>query len=61
MINFSDDQIRRESWICGGWNVGTVDDDCPRIPEPDPMSSAQARRFWRLTPASGLQCESHGR
>jgi hypothetical protein len=58
MITFSDDQIRRESWICGGWNL--ADDDCPRIPEPDPMASAQARRFWRLTPGDRTQCEIHG-
>jgi hypothetical protein len=60
MITFHPADDRRESWICGGWNL--ADDDCPRIPEPDPMSSAQARRFWKQsTPASGLQCDSHGR
>jgi hypothetical protein len=45
MITFSDDQIRRDSYILGGWNL--ANDDIPRRPEPDPMCSAQARRAWR--------------
>jgi len=34
---------KREQYINGGWNLA-ADDDVPRPPELDPMSSAQARR-----------------
>ena len=34
--------------------IWLVDDDEPRVPEPDPMSSAQARRAWR-TPGPGFK------
>lgn len=37
---------RRELFAYHGWNVGAVDDDTPRPPEPCPLSSAQARRAW---------------
>lgn len=47
---------RRESWIAGGWNVG-ADDDVPHWPEPDPMSSAQSRRWWRLVVPG--KCSKH--
>lgn len=43
-----------------GWYV--CDDDYPRPPEVDPLSSAQARRFWnQLPPADRLQGEPYGR
>ena len=45
MIAFSESDYRREQLINGGWNL--ADDDRPRPPEPDPLSSAQARRAWR--------------
>jgi hypothetical protein len=51
---------RRESWIAGGWNI-RADDDAPRPPEVDPLSSAQARRYWRLAPTAGHQSEAHSR
>jgi hypothetical protein len=51
---------RRESWIAGGWNI-RADDDAARPPEADPLSSAQARRYWRLAPANRPECEVHGR
>ncbi len=52
---------RRESWIAGGWNI-RADDDAPRPPEVDPLSSAQARRYWRQSsPADTAQGEVHGR
>jgi hypothetical protein len=51
---------RRESWIAGGWNI-RADDDAPRPHEVDPLSSAQARRYWRLAPADTPQGEVHGR
>lgn len=60
MITFSDDQIRRESWTAGGWDVG-ADNDAPSPPEVDPLSSPQARRYWRLAPATGHQSEAHSR
>ena len=42
---------RREQWVYGGWNIG----------EPDPMASAQSKRFWaQLTPADGPQSQFHG-
>lgn len=51
---------RRESWTAGGWNL--ADDDAPRPPEVDPLSSAQARRYWlQSAPASGDQCKPHSR
>jgi hypothetical protein len=50
---------RRESWTAGGWNL--ADDDAPRPPEVDLLSSAQARRAWRLPPANRPEGEVHGR
>jgi hypothetical protein len=50
---------RRESWIAGGWNIRA--DDAPRPHEVDPLSSAQARRAWRLPPANRPEGEVHGR
>lgn len=32
-----------------GWQDPT-DDDVPRVPEPDPLASAQAKRAWRRHP-----------
>jgi hypothetical protein len=37
---------RRELFAMNGWNLGAVDDDCPRPPEPCPLSSGQSRRAW---------------
>jgi hypothetical protein len=51
---------RRESWIAGGWNI-RADDDASRPPEVDPLSSAQARRYWRLAPTDRPEGEVHGR
>ena len=42
---------RREQWVYGGWNVG--DDDAPRRPEPDALSSAQSRRYWKACEPEG--------
>jgi len=39
----TDNDTRRECWTAGGWNLA-ADDDAPRPPEPDPLTSAQARR-----------------
>lgn len=38
--------IRRETMLAAGWSA--VDDDLPRVPELDPLASAQARRAHRL-------------
>jgi len=55
---YSEADNRRESWTAGGWNL--ADDDVPKWPEPDPLSSAQSRRFWlQSAPASGHQCEPY--
>jgi len=43
VITFADNDTRRETYINGGWNLA-ADDDAPRPPEPDPLTSAQARR-----------------
>jgi len=43
VITLTDTDHKRETYINGGWNLA-ADDDAPRPPEPDPMSSAQARR-----------------
>jgi len=51
MITFNHHQRRREAYICGGWNIG-ADDDLPRVPECDPLDSAQRRRFLKSAPAS---------
>jgi hypothetical protein len=59
VIVFHEPDHRREQWVHGGWNL--ADDDVPHRPEPDPMSSAQARRYWQqLPPTSCTQCEAHG-
>jgi hypothetical protein len=56
---YSEAGNRRESWTAGGWNLS--DDDVPKWPEPDPLSSAQSRRFWlQLAPADTAQGEIHG-
>jgi len=43
VITLTDTDHKRETYINGGWNLA-ADDDAPRPPEPDPMSSAQSRR-----------------
>ena len=45
MISFDVTDQRRETWICGGWNLR--DDDTPAPPEPDALTSPQARRAAR--------------
>jgi len=42
VINLTDADHKRETYINGGWNLA-ADDDAPR-PETDPMTSPQARR-----------------
>jgi hypothetical protein len=42
----------REHLRWAGWQDPT-DDDVPRVPEPDPLTSAQARRAWRFIDSSG--------
>jgi hypothetical protein len=59
MTSLKINYFSRESYIHGGWNL--ADDDAPRPPEVDPLSSAQARRYWRLAPAAGHQSEAHSR
>ena len=50
-MQFTELDRRREQWVYGGWNIG----------EPDPMASAQSKRFWaQLTPADGPQSQFHG-
>jgi len=39
---FKDAQYHSQQWITGGWCLR--DDDTPAPPEPDPLSSPQARR-----------------
>ena len=51
MITFDHDQRRRESYICGGWNIGT-DDDLPHQPECDVLDFAQRRRYLKSAKAS---------
>jgi hypothetical protein len=36
------EQLRRESWIFGGW--GGADDDVPQVPDWCPLATPQARR-----------------
>jgi len=43
VINLTDADHKRETYINGGWNLA-ADDDVPHRPEPDPMTSPQARR-----------------
>jgi len=43
VTTLTDADHKRETYINGGWNLA-ADDDAPRPPEPDPMSSAQSRR-----------------
>jgi len=43
VITLTDADHKREQYINGGWNLA-ADDDAPRPPEPDPLSSPQARR-----------------
>jgi hypothetical protein len=57
-MQWTESDHRREQWVYGGWNVG--DDDAPKPPEPDPLSSAQSRRFWlQSAPTSSHQCEPY--
>jgi hypothetical protein len=49
VMNTADTIAEREQY---SWGFFLVDDDEPRVPEPDPMSSAQSRRAWR-TPNPG--------
>ena len=51
MIAFTEYQRRRESYIQGGWNIGT-DDDLPNAPECDVLDSPQRRRYLKSAPAS---------
>jgi len=56
---FTETDNRREQWVWGGWYVGP--DDVARPREPDPLSSAQARRFWAQLPETDCaQSEFHG-
>jgi len=51
VITFTATENRRETYIHGCWNIG----------EPDPMASAQSKRFWALSaPADGPQSQFHG-
>jgi hypothetical protein len=34
----------RERWVRNGWNV-SADDDTPKPPEVDPLSSGQRKRY----------------
>lgn len=45
MITFSEDQIRRESYILGSWFLR--DDDTPSPPECDALASGQRKRWIR--------------
>ena len=66
MITFNHDQRRRESYICGGWNI--ADDDLPHQPECDALDSAQRKRYLRETlcnprghqPAGSAQADQIG-
>jgi hypothetical protein len=50
-MNTAEAIAQRDAYNWAGW---LVDDDEPRVPEPDPMSSAQSRRAWR-SPGPGLR------
>jgi hypothetical protein len=48
---YSEADNRRETYIRNGWSF--ADDDVPKWPEPDPLSSAQSRRYWRACEPAG--------
>lgn len=56
---YTESDNRRETYIRNGWSL--ADDDVPKWPEPDALSSAQSRRFWlQSAPADRAQCDVNG-